>query len=325
MTAVPHVDAAALEAAVPMRDAVQALERFLQAPAPPDRPRSILDVRAGHLLLMPSESAGFVGVKLAGVAPDNPRRGLERIQAVYLLFDATTLQPAALLDGNALTSLRTPAVSALSATRLAVPEAAELVVFGTGPQAWGHVLAMQAVRPLRRVRVVGRRPDRVARLVEDVRTLGLEAEAAGPDAVRDADLVCCCTTAREPLFDGGLLPEHAHVVAVGSHEPDAREVDTTTVSRALVVVEDRATALREAGDVVVPIAEGAIGPEHLALDLRELVDGRPVDPSRLTLFTSSGMAWEDLAVAELVHSRTSASAAAALAEETTAVHRTPGC
>lgn len=304
MTRLPFLDAPALEAAVPVRDAVEALEESLRRPAPPDSPRAVVDVRAGQLLLMPSESDRWVGVKLAGVAPANPARGIERIQALYVLLDGDTLAPVALLDGAALTNLRTSAVSALSATRLAVPEAAELVVFGAGPQAWAHVLAMCAVRPVRRVRVVGRDPDRVARLVSRIRELGREAEPATARAVEDSDIVCACTTARVPLFDGAWLPQHAHVVAVGSHEPDAREVDSTTVRRAFVVVEDRATALREAGDVVLAIADRAVGPEHLRADLRELVAGAAVDPHQLTLFKSVGMAWEDLAVADLAYART---------------------
>lgn len=307
-----------------MADAVAALEGFLQRPAPPDSPRGVVHVRSGQLLLMPSESSTAVGVKLASVVPDNPGRGLERIQALYVLLDADTLQPVALLDGAALTSLRTPAVSALSATRLAVPDAAELVVFGAGPQAWGHVLAMLAVRPVRRLRVVGRDPHRVARLVEKALGLGIQAEAAGVEAVRDADIVCTCTTAREPLFAAADLSAHAHVIAVGSHEPQSREVDSRTVQRAFVVVEDRATALREAGDIVQAIAEGAIGPDHLQADLRELVEARGFDPARLTLFKSVGMAWEDLAIAELAHAR--AVLAAGPAEQTAPpVERTAPC
>jgi ornithine cyclodeaminase/alanine dehydrogenase-like protein (mu-crystallin family) len=225
------------------------------------------------------------------------------VQGVYVLFDAETLAPVALVDGVALTDLRTPAVSALAAGRLAAPDAGELVVFGTGPQAWGHVLALRAVRPLRRVRVVARDAGRTAGFVDRVRGLGLEASAAGPEAVAGADLVCCCTSSDVPLFDGALLRDGACVLAVGAHEPTAREVDTATVRRAYVVVEDRATALREAGDVLLPLAEGAVQQEHLRADLGELVRGAAPDLGQVALFVSVGMAWEDLAVATLVHQR----------------------
>lgn len=302
----PLLGADEMSQLVPPADAVAALEAYLCGQRLPQHPRSVVDVAAGQLLLMPAQGERTVGVKVVSVAPGNPARGRERVQGVYLLLDAPTLSPTALLDGAALTALRTPAVSALSATRLAVEDAGELVVFGSGPQAWGHVLALRAVRPVRRVRVVGRDPARAAALVDRVRGLGLTAEVAQPDAVAGADLVCTCTTSAVPLFDGSLLPPDAHVMAVGSHEPHAREVDTETVRRSWLVVEDRATALREAGDVVVPLREGAVDEGHLRADLPELVAGAG-RADRLTLFKSVGMAWEDLVVATLVAERWEAS------------------
>jgi len=300
----PYIDGAALEQLVPMIDAVTMIESALRAPDLAQPPRSVTDVVAGQLLLMPAQSAERVGVKIAAVAPNNPKHGLDRIQGVYVLMDADTLVPVALLDGVALTNLRTPAVSAVATARLATPETEELVVFGAGPQAWGHVLAMQAVRPmLRRVRVVGRSPGRVEALLARIHALGLEAAAAGPEAVADADIICTCTSATEPLFDGALLPAHAQVVAVGSHLPNVREVDISTVRRAQVVVEERGAALREAGDLVLAMEDPAIDKDHIRADLRELVGGCELDPYALTLFKSVGMAWEDLAVAALAHER----------------------
>lgn len=117
-----------------------------------------------------------------------------------------------------------------------------------------------------------------------------------------ADLVVCCTTARAPLFDGALVAPGATVVAVGSHEPSARETDTALVTRSEVYVEARGAALREAGDLLVPLSEGAIGAEHVAGDLAELVTGRRTpSPGRPRLFKSVGMAWEDLAVAAALY------------------------
>lgn len=298
-----YLSAGTVESLVSMVDAVSALKRFLLQPPLPQAPRSIVNVSSGQLLLMPAQSAQYVGVKIATVAPANPAAGLERIQGVYVLQDAATLRPVALLDGVALTNIRTPAVSALSADYLAVPDARTLVVFGTGPQAWGHVLAMLAVRPLHQAYVVGRSPERVQALVQRISGLGLPASAASAEAVQSADIVCTCTSAREPLFDGRLLPRHAHVAAVGSHEPAAREVDAVTVSRAQVIVEDRHTAMREAGDVIVGLREAGLGVNHVRADLPELVAGAAVDQRRLSLFKSVGMAWQDLAVAEVVYER----------------------
>jgi ornithine cyclodeaminase/alanine dehydrogenase-like protein (mu-crystallin family) len=153
------------------------------------------------------------------------------------------------------------------------------VVFGRGPQAHAHVEAMRAVRPIEQVDVLGR--DR----------------GAVDDLVAAADIVCCCTTAREPLFDGALVGDHATVVAIGSHEPDAREIDDALCRRATVVVESRVSALREAGEIVSGVASGAIAEDGL-VTLAELMRGAATpDPDRPRLFKSTGMAWEDAVVA----------------------------
>ena len=289
----PYVDADGLS----MRDAVNALEAALAGGLDPeaDPPRSIVDVPAGQLLSMPAAFGRYAGVKVVSVAPANAERDLPRVQGMYLLLDGQTLAPLALLDGTALTALRTPAVSALAVRHLAAGAAERMLVFGTGPQAYGHVQAMRAVRPIAHLDVVGRRPDRVAELVATCRATGLSAAAASPGDVARADLVCCCTTARVPLFAGELLPDHATVVAVGAHEPDAREVDERLVHRATTVVEARSAALREAGDIVLA---GLANPHTLA----ELVRGEvTVAPDRPRLFKSVGMAWEDLIVAAKVY------------------------
>ena len=251
----------------------------------------------GEVLVMPSDNDRLAGIKLVTVASGNPALGLPRIHGLYVLFDAATLAPLELLDGAALTALRTPAVSALGVDLVAPASAHRLVVFGTGPQAYGHVLALRAVRPIDTVRVVGRDPGRAAAFAGRLRAGGLDAEPAGPDAVARADLVACCTTAREPLFPGDLLPAEAVVVAVGSHEPDAREVDTETVRRCGVVVESRAVAVREAGDVMQAMAENAVTTDDL-VTLAELVTGTARHRPRLV--KTVGMGWEDLVVAAAV-------------------------
>ena len=274
-------------------DAVDAVERALRDGLDPEAgpARTGVDLPNGQLLLMPSVGARYVGVKLVTVntAPDAPAR----VQGVYALFDAVTLRPLATMDGGALTAVRTPAVSAVAARHLAVPDARHLVVFGAGPQAWGHVLALRTVRAIGTVTVVGRDAGRVADLVARCAAAGLDARPGTPGDVAHADIVACCTTAREPLFDGALPPAHATILAIGSHEPTAREVDEVLVRRATVVVESRATAAREAGDLLIPGALDAV-----AGNLADLVRGGvAVASDRPRLFKSSGMAWEDLVVA----------------------------
>jgi ornithine cyclodeaminase/alanine dehydrogenase-like protein (mu-crystallin family) len=271
----PFLAAADLAERVSVTAAIDALEAALLAGLDPeaDPPRGVLALAGGELLVMPSAAAGHAVVKLVTVG------GQPRIQGVCVVFDATTLAPVALVDGIALTNVRTPAVSALAVRRLATPDARRLLVFGRGPQAHGHVAAIRAVRPIEHVDMLGR--DAV-----DVDSL-----------VAAADVVCCATTAREPLFDGSLVADHATVVAIGSHEPEAREVDDALVRRATVVVESRASALREAGDVIGAVAAGALREDAL-VTLADVVCGRVVVPGdRPRLFKSTGMAWEDAVVA----------------------------
>jgi ornithine cyclodeaminase/alanine dehydrogenase-like protein (mu-crystallin family) len=278
-------------------DAVDALEAALLAGLDPEAgvPRSSVPVPgAGEILLMPGVAGDAVGVKLVSIAPGNPAAGQPRIQGVHVVFDPRTLAPVAVLDGAELSAVRTAAVSALAIRHLAAPDARELVVFGTGPQAAAHVRAMRAVRPgISSVAVVGRDPERLAAFVAATP----DAAAATPDAVAGADVVCCCTTARTPLFDGALVRDGAVVVAVGSHEPTAREVDAALVRRATVVVEARGAALAEAGDLILAGRTDPAGLHTLA----ELVRGTvPLDPGRPRLFKSVGMAWEDAVVGAAV-------------------------
>ncbi len=262
-----------MAAALDVVGAVDALERALRdgLDVDADPPRGSVPVGAGELLVMPSAQGA---VKLVTIGGD------PRIQGVCVVFDRETLAPAAILDGIALTNLRTAAVSALAVRHLAAgaggPVPRRALVLGRGPQGHAHAAALRAVAPsLEQVDVVGR--------------------GAAP-AIEDYDLICCATTAREPLFDGARVAGHATVVAIGSHEPGAREVDTTLARRATVVVESRRTALREAGDVIL----AGLASEEL-VPLADVVAGRAaIDPSRPRPFKSTGMAWEDAVVASAV-------------------------
>jgi ornithine cyclodeaminase/alanine dehydrogenase-like protein (mu-crystallin family) len=271
----PFIGAAEVERRLGVPEAADALEAALLAGVDPeaDPPRGAVELERGELLVMPSAAARRPVVKLVTIG------GEPRIQGVCVIFDATTLAPIAVVDGIALTNVRTAAVSALAVRHLAAPEAHRLLVFGRGPQAHAHVKALRATRPIEQVDMVGR--DRA-----DV-----------DDLVAAADIVCCCTTAREPLFDGALVADHATVVAIGSHEPDARETDDELAARSTVVVESRTSALREAGDVILAIDSGATTEDRL-VTLSELVRGQATPAEgRPRLFKSTGMSWEDAVVA----------------------------
>ncbi|SKC61767.1 ornithine cyclodeaminase family protein [Krasilnikoviella flava] len=298
MTGLTFVTAEEVRRRVRPDDARRLVERALRDGFDPaaDPARSSVPAGTGHLLLMPSVLGCWAGVKVASVAPGNPARGLPRIQATYLLLDADTLTPRLLIDGSALTELRTPATSAVAADHLAAPDARRLVVFGAGPQAVEHAVAMAAVRDLDDVALVGRDPARRSAAVEDLAARGLPARAGSRDDVGDADLVVCATSAGTPLFDGALVRDGACVVAIGSHEPDRRELDAGLMGRSRVVVEDRATAMRECGDVVLAVEEGVLNPDAL-VPLTDVVRGGRRATDRPNVFKGSGMSWQDLAVA----------------------------
>ena len=296
---------AAIGRGLPMTDAIDILEQTLRAGLDPERDgqRSRLDTADGQLLQMPSAGDRYSGSKILSIRPANESDGFPVIQGVYLLFDGAHLSPLAVLDGAALTTLRTPAVSGLAVRHLAAPGSSRVALFGTGVQAWGHVRAISAVLPVEHVDVVGRTPAHVEELVRRIRATGMSATPADTRAVAEADVVVCTTAAPSPLFDGTLVADHAVTVAIGSHSPDAREVDTTLVRRSSVVVEARSSALREAGDVVIPIAEGAFDAENL-ITLADLVRGAVTIPrDRPRLFKGCGMPWQDLAVAAALADR----------------------
>lgn len=275
--------------------AVRAITNALRGGLDPatDPARVSVDLTKGQFLLMPSQTPAAVGVKVVTVAPDNPTRGLPRIQAAYLLFDQDTLALRAILDGSALTTVRTAAVSVAAVLDRLPDRALRVAVIGAGPQAIGHVSTLAAVRPL----------DDATYLVRDPSRTPLDAVALGSpradEALRSADVVVCATSARSPVFNSALLGD-AVVVAVGSHEPDARELDAPLLGRASVMVEDVAAALREAGDVILAVADGTLKPADL-LPMRDVLTGAvDVPTDRPLVFKSVGMGWQDLVVAAAV-------------------------
>lgn len=287
--------------------AVAAVREALAGGLDPDGdvPRAVVPLAHGQGLLMPSESGGWFGVKIATVAPGNAARGLRRINATYLLHDSATLTPVALLDGVALTTLRTPAVSvAACLDRLrALADGGgglRLVVFGAGPQGEGHVAAVRAHVPVADVTVVTRREGPVPGWADR----RLAAAGGGAEAsVRRADVVVTATSARRPVVDGRLVRDGAVVLAVGSHEPDARELDSVLMGRATVVVESRATALREAGDVVMAIHEGSLDPDDLVTLAGPTGSRGDIPADRPLVVKTCGMGWQDLVVAVAAHRR----------------------
>lgn len=270
---------------------------------------------AGLLLLMPAaiaptgDGGGGLGTKLVTFYPGNRERGQPTHLAVYVLMDALTGRPLALLDATYLTGLRTGATSALAARYLARPDSRRLVCFGASVQAHHQLECLSAVLRLERVTVIGRDPGRAAAFARRLRhelSLPVEVGREAAAAVSEADVITCATTATTPLFPGETLRPGTHVDAVGAFQPQHRELDAVTLRRARVIVESYAGVLPTAGELVLAFNEGALGRDHIAAELAEVVSGRRpgrTAPQEITVFKSVGFALEDLAAARLAYNR----------------------
>ena len=265
------------------------------------------------LLLMPAWQAGAaLGIKVVTVFPGNAAKSLPAVMGQYLLLDATTGAPKAMIDGTALTARRTAAASALASRFLSRPDAAHLLMVGTGALAPNLIVAHCAVRPIKRVTVWGRNLDHAKAVAAKLEIDGVSISASGnlEKAVAAADIVSCATLATEPLVRGVWLKPGQHLDLVGGFTPAMRESDDEAVRRAAayggVFVDTRGGARKEAGDIVQPLKNGTLKEDAVRGDLFDLCRGKaPLrrDPAAITFFKSVGTALEDLAAARLVAER----------------------
>jgi ornithine cyclodeaminase len=223
-----------------------------------------------------------------------------------VLFDGETGQVRAVMNASAITAIRTAAVSGVATRLLAREDASRLAIIGAGVQARKHLEAMAAVLDLESARVYSVRPPHAQTLAAEAAAryaFPVEAVASAEEALRGADVVVTATTSVEPVLRREWLAAGAHVNAVGACFPTARELDTATVAAAAFFVDRRESALNEAGDLLIPIQEGAIGPEHIRGELGEVLVGKIAGrtaPDELTVFESQGIAVEDLASAQFL-------------------------
>lgn len=257
------------------------------------------------LLLMPAWAKGFGvgGVKIVNVTPGNAQRGLPAIAASYLVFDELTGEHIAILDGATLTAMRTAAVSALAAQFLAKANAASLLVVGSGRVANELPFAFKAVRPIKEVMVWSRSSQSARLQVDRWAEKGISATLATDlqEAVANADIISCATLATDPVIKGTWLKAGQHVDLIGSYAPHMREVDDEAIRRARVFIDTKA-ALHETGDLISPLASGALTPDGICGTLYDLC--KPAQNSwrqdaDITLFKGVGHALEDLAAAKL--------------------------
>ncbi|MBI4364686.1 MAG: ornithine cyclodeaminase family protein [Candidatus Latescibacteria bacterium] len=278
--------------------------------------------RSGLLGLMPTYLATppSMGLKVVSVMPGNHGTELDSHQGAILLFEVERGRLLAVIDATSVTRIRTAAASAAATRLLARKDAGDLAILGTGVQASTHLEAMQIVRNLRRVRVWSRSAENARAFAESAsRRLGLRIECAADarSAVEGADLICTTTASREPVLRGEWIAAGAHVNAVGASFASGRELDTAAVARARLYVDGRESALHEAGDFLIPRAEGAIGDAHIVGEIGEALLGRAPgrrSDAEITLFKSVGLAVEDLAAAHHIYNRALASGAGASIE-----------
>ena len=275
---------------------------------PPDEPNL--------MGLMPAHRSGpeaAYGLKVICIFPGNPDRGLDAHQGGVLLFDGATGELRALLDASAVTEIRTAAVSGVATRLLARENARELAILGSGVQARSHLEAMSKVRPFEQARVFSRRAEHAqAFAAEAGAPFPVEAVASAEEAVRGADVVVTATSSAEPIVRRDWLKPGAHVNAVGSSIPTARELDADTVAAAALFADARESMVNEGGDYLFAVREAGIGPDHIRAELGEILtgsgQGRLAD-DELTVFKSLGLAAEDLAAAEYVYTRARAAGA----------------
>jgi len=322
--------AADVRQSLAMPDAIEGMKRAFaafssgQAVVPP-RAHLPVPQHSGVTLIMPALVSGAesgesaeaaLAVKVVSVFDNNADRGLARIQAAVLVMDPATGQPQALLEGATLTAIRTAAASGAATDLLARRDSRVLAILGGGVQARTHLEAVCAVREISEIHIYSRTRSKVEDLIAEfadrqsqfrspnsalcTSPLRFVAAASAREAIEQADIICAATTAATPVFEDADVAPGAHINAVGSFTPGAREIPAETVLRAQVVVDSREAAWAEAGDLIQPLSAGLISRGHIHAELGEIVLGRKqgrADDCQVTLFKSVGLAVQDAVAA----------------------------
>ena len=306
-----------VEQVLTMKDAVAAVEEGFRQLAlgnviMPQRTAIRISQHHGIHLGMPAYvggegDGGSLALKVVTVYPDNPSKyGMPTTIGTLLLNDPRTGALVAIMDAGFLTAMRTGAVSGVATKYLAREDARSVGVFGAGVQARAQLLAMCEVRPIERVSVFDPWQEGRDKFASDMSAqLSIPVEPTGdPRVCVDNDIVVAASSSSEPIFDGAWLAPGTHINGIGSHSPNARELDTVTIQRATVVPDLAAACLVEAGDLIIPIQEGAFTEDQIHASLGEIVAG--IKPGResddeITLFKSVGLAVQDAATAAQVY------------------------
>jgi ornithine cyclodeaminase/alanine dehydrogenase-like protein (mu-crystallin family) len=316
MMKVRFLTAAEVRAALPMTDAIAGMKMAYaalstgQADMPLRSQVNVAEQQATSLVMpayLNTNGSPSLAVKVVSVFPGNVRRGEPVIYALVLVLHAASGRPLCIMEGASLTAIRTGAASGAATDVLARPEAAVAAIFGSGVQARTQLEAICTVRRIREVRVFSLDEVGAGQFVCDMEgrspipdTLYLASSA--DEAVQGADVICTATTSATPVFNGRSLTPGAHVNGVGSYLPTMQEVDAETVQRSLVVVDSVTAVLAEAGDLIQPIRQGQITPDHIHAELGQIIAGRKpgrTSPAQITFFKSVGIAVQDAAAAQI--------------------------
>lgn len=306
------LNATELRQALPMAEAIEAMKAAFrqlsrgQAEVPL---RSRLPVPAveGVSLVMPAflKDSREMAVKVVSVFPQNPALNLPTIHAAVLALDPETGQPTALIEGGALTALRTGAGSGAATQALARPDARSVAIIGSGVQARTQLEAVCTAREIERVRVFSLDTEEAQDFAHEMAGQSpIPAEvmvAPSPEAaVAEADIICTATTSSQPVFPGSALKPGAHINAIGSFTPEMEEVDLETLQRSWIVVDSLEAALEEAGDLLGPLRRGELKEEDIHGEIGQVLAGDIAgrsDPEQITYYKSVGVAVQDAAAA----------------------------
>jgi ornithine cyclodeaminase len=301
-------DTDAIERASPYKDLIPVVaETFKTPPFVPERAHHNVSDHVTHLS-MPSWRIGeFIGHKLVNIGLENTRYGVKTVNGLYLLFDAKTGVPRAMMDAAVLTNRRTAAVSACAADIIARKDANTFLMIGTGGLAREFLKAHSVVRDYQTMQVWGRDFSKAKALCAELAEEGFAVTPVDDleGSARDADVISCATTSTSPIIAGAWLKAGSHLDLAGAFKPHMAECDGEAIRRGKLYVDNRVGALNEAGEIVQAIKTGLIDENHVAGDLSGLLNSNVIgrkNDSEITIFKSVGTAISDYATAKLVYS-----------------------
>ena len=306
MREIPHYSASDIFS-IGMEKTISALKTSVATNDQPISREHIPLAQGEDFLLMPAISSTGIGIKLVTVMAQNPTLGLPLVHGFYLYCDKTTGVPKATFDGSALTTLRTPAASAVATEILSPENIQSLGIFGTGVQARGHIESMLVVRPnIEQIIVCGRTPESTNKFINSLTIKGHKINAGSPEQTAACNLVCSCTSSHKPVIPTDSVKPRTHLNLIGSFSAAQKEADLKLIENADIFVDHRTAAKEEAGELINAELEGNWSFENILGDFSDLILGnaKRSNAEAITLFKSVGLAAWDLIVAEMLYNET---------------------